>query len=150
MKKLVNLYILLLTAILSSCTRNDGDIGDWFGTWHLDKIEVDGSPSPTYDGDIFWQFQNTVFCMKKVTELHDYIPRWGTWAQPSPSILELDFTHHDSSHDEGSAFYSPFPETGIEPDAVSRLDIISFSSSSLSLEYVSPRGVIFRYYLSHW
>ena len=60
MKK--TLYILSLLALLltASCTRNHGDIGPWFGTWHVETITADGTPV-TVVGDYFFQFQSGVF-----------------------------------------------------------------------------------------
>ena len=59
MKK-TTLYIVLLIAVLltASCTRNHGDIGIWFGTWHVEQITADGT-RVNVEGDYFFQFQNS-------------------------------------------------------------------------------------------
>lgn len=50
--------ILLLILLFSSCTKNDGDIGDLFGKWIVTKYE-----STLNDGDMtnmFFSFQSSV------------------------------------------------------------------------------------------
>ena len=34
---------LLLAAIISGCVTNNGDIGNLYGIWRLDKLVVDGT-----------------------------------------------------------------------------------------------------------
>jgi hypothetical protein len=36
---------------MASCTRNHGDIGMWFGTWHVEQITAGGAPTDV-EGDI--------------------------------------------------------------------------------------------------
>ena len=59
--------VMVMTGI-SSCTRNNGDIGPWFGTWKLTEITVDGTSDAGYEGNIFWKFQNDVFEMVRVNQ----------------------------------------------------------------------------------
>ena len=65
---------LLALVALSGCSHNNGDIGLWFGLWHLDTVEIDGEPDADYDGNFYFMFQNKVFCVRWVNELqHEYI-----------------------------------------------------------------------------
>jgi len=140
---------LLLTLILQSCTHNNGDIGPYFGTWKLSAIEVDGSNMDSYKGNIFWQFQAEVFCMREVLPNHDTNVCWGSWKEASDGILELNFTHSDDSHPAGSTYYSPFIITGLQP-AVNRLDIKSKSGTRLTLSYIDSEGKSYTYRLIKW
>ncbi|MBQ2163347.1 MAG: hypothetical protein II445_02450, partial [Muribaculaceae bacterium] len=75
MKRLTT-HILMLLAIvaMSGCTKNNGDIGYWFGLWHLDSIELNGEVDNNYNGCYYFKFQNKVFCLSWVDETtHDYI-----------------------------------------------------------------------------
>ena len=47
MKRLTSHIALAVVALLmlGSCSKNNGDIGYWFGLWHVDAIEVNGEPS---------------------------------------------------------------------------------------------------------
>lgn len=145
-------YILLpaLLLIATGCTHNDGDIGQWFGTWQLEEVAVDGTPEPGYSHDIFWQFQSTVFCMRKVTGHHDAYPRWGTWEDTGGETLRLDFTHSDDKNPVGGTIYTPFPETHIMPDAVTSLKIVKMSRTRAHLEYSADDGKTYSYSLKKW
>lgn len=149
-----SIYTLLLASVfilMTGCTHNDGDIGPWFGTWQLENVMIDDKPEEDYHHDIFWQFQNTVFCMRKVTEMHDAYPRWGTWQETDDNTtLQLDFTHHDDTHPEGSTIYTPFPETHIKADGVTRLKIVEMSRSKLHLQHTADDGITYSYYLKKW
>lgn len=144
------IFRLLLPLLLActGCTHNDGDIGPWFGTWRLEEITVDGHPDESYGHDIFWQFQNTVFCMRKVTAMYDYYPRWGTWSETPDGMLEIDFSHHDDS--SKPTIYTPFEETHLEQKGVSELKIISIKGGSMRLEYRADDGKVYGYSLDKW
>ena len=103
MKTLFSLFIALMTfAGLASCTDNNGDIGDWFGTWKMTSMATDESIESV--DDIFWKFQNNVVSIIKVDDdQHLNQESFGTWAQTG-DVLALDFTHHD---DSGSGPYIP-------------------------------------------
>ena len=150
MKKIFLIFLPLLAILGAGCTHNDGDIGPWFGTWQLEEITADGTVDTGYHHDIFWQFQNTVFCMRKVTAMHDVYPRWGTWQETGNDILRLDFTNHDNDHPEGSTIYIPFPETHIRPNGITELKIMEMSGSELHLQYAAPEGTLYDYYLKKW
>ena len=64
--------------LLSACTRNHGDIGIWFGTWHIDSITVDDVPVQV-EGDYFFQFQSTVFRVCRVYGHENLVESFGTW-----------------------------------------------------------------------
>lgn len=150
MKNILLILLPLLAMLSTGCTHNDGDIGPWFGTWQLEEITADGDVETAYNHDIFWQFQNTVFCMRKVTALHDNLPRWGTWKETGDNVLQLNFTHHDSEYEAGSTKYSPFPETHIPVNTVTDLNILEMSRSRLVLQYHADDGSVYTYYLKKW
>lgn len=148
-----NFRILIIAVavifLMTGCTHNNGDIGPYFGTWKLTGIEVDGKPDETYSGNIFWQFQSTVFCMRQVNAHHDTDIRWGSWEETADGMLVLNFTHHDDEHPVGSSLYSPLPATGLA-SAVNYLKIDRKSSSHLTLTYLSDGGPAYCYYLRKW
>ena len=79
MKKTL-LYTILLIALLlmASCTRNHGDIGPWFGTWHVEQITAAGTPV-NVEGDYFFQFQSKVFRVSQVYGHEQLVESFGTW-----------------------------------------------------------------------
>lgn len=150
MKNCLTIIIaVLVMSFMSGCTHNNGDIGPYFGTWKLTGMEIDGKPDASYSGNIFWQFQSTVFCMRQVNAHHDTDIRWGSWEETDDGMLVLNFTHRDDEHPTGSSIYSPIPATGLAT-AVNYLTIEKKSSSHLTLTYLSEEGLTYCYHLLKW
>lgn len=149
--KLYSVLCLILVCVmpLMSCTRNNGDIGEYFGTWKLEKMTIDGAIDTEYEGNMFWKFQSTVFCMQMVDEYHGYESRWGTWRESSKTLI-LDFTHHDDKESAGATKYSPFEQSHLPSESVVNLTIISMSGSAMQLEYVDNSGRMVIYNLKKW
>ncbi len=146
MKKIYHIFTVALIAIIAcSCTHNNGDIGDYFGTWKLETITVDNTVDAEYDGNLFWKFQTSVFCLQRVDERHSSETRYGTWEQID-NILRLDFTHKE---DKGETIYTPFPESRLYR-GVTDLKIVSFSSSEMKLNYTDKNGKFIQYKLKKW
>lgn len=139
-------FIVALAA--GSCTSNNGDIDEYFGTWKLESITVNAEDDAAYSGNIFWKFQSSVFCMEMVDEYQNSTNRWGTWSRDG-SILRLDFTHHDDVYDEGAGIYEPFPESHIQ-SGVTELKIKTLTESDMDLNYTDNDGNEIRYKLKKW
>lgn len=141
------LIVIVMSTI--SCTRNNGDIGEYFGTWKLEKITIDGEIDADYDGNMFWKFQSTVFCMQMVDEYHGSDTRWGTWRETA-NMLTLDFTHHDNNNPVGAPIYSPFEQSYLPSESVVNLTIVAMLGSAMLLEYIDDTGRIIKYNLKKW
>ena len=97
-KTTLNILLIILMAMsLGSCTRNHGDIGIWFGTWQVEQITEGGVPK-SVDGNYFFQFQNKVFRVSKVSGHDDLIESFGTWEEngdkmtisfPDPNVFYI-------------------------------------------------------------
>ena len=67
--KILQTVLIAITAVLfSSCTRNNGDIGELFGQWKVVSITANGENIPDYDGVMYFAFQSSVYCQKIVNE----------------------------------------------------------------------------------
>lgn len=101
------LLIILMAMSLGSCTRNHGDIGPWFGTWHVEQITADGVPQ-NVEGDYFFQFQSKVFRVSRVYGHENLVESYGTWEEngdkmaisfPDPDVFYIQMpgleTHND-------------------------------------------------------
>ena len=109
MKKTL-LYIISLIAVLllGSCTRNHGDIGIWFGTWHVEQITAGGT-RVNVEGDYFFQFQNKVFRVSQVYGHEQLVESFGTWEEtdgnkmtisfPDPTVYYIDMPGLESHND---------------------------------------------------
>lgn len=137
MKQILGIILLSLTLLLpTSCTHNNGDIGDWFGTWHVVNININDDVDPDYDGCMVWKFQNDIIEMVIVNDLlHTRTESFGTW-QASESLLTLNFSHSDDKYTAGTGIYAP-PSASHLPSGISTLSIIQLSSSEIVLQYTN-------------
>ena len=90
------LYLLSAVAVLllTGCTRNHGDIGIWFGTWHVESITCDGEPV-TVAGDYFFQFQSRVIRVSHVGGYEQTVESYGTWSDDGDGKLTITFPDPD-------------------------------------------------------
>ena len=132
----ISLKILLLSVLcLSSCMQHNGNIGDWFGTWHLQAITVDGVEDAAYEGNYFFQFQTDKVRLSEVApsgypDLLDEC--FGRWKQEG-NTLTLDFSHTSNS----GSYWTPMAGTYLEK-GVNILEINTISSKNLTLTLHSP------------
>ncbi|MBR5726688.1 MAG: hypothetical protein IKX56_08155 [Muribaculaceae bacterium] len=142
MKKTL-LYISLLTVVLvlGSCTRNHGDIGIWFGTWHVESIIKAGDiyqyiVPVDFEGDYFFQFQSKVFRVSQVGDHEQLVESFGTWNDSESGKMIIDFPDPD-------VFYIQMP--GLE--AHNAFTIVHSTSREMTLEKVTDDGTNYTYYL---
>ena len=136
MKK-TTLYIVLLIAVLltASCTRNHGDIGIWFGTWHVDQITAGGTPV-NVDGDYFFQFQNKVFRVSQVYGHEQLVESFGTWDEQDDGKMTVSFP-------DPTVYYIVMP--GLE--AHNQFTVTTTSSSEVTFTKTDVDGTIYTYRL---
>ena len=134
MKKTLFIISVLSVLVLASCTRNHGDIGIWFGTWHVEQITADGTPV-NVEGDYFFQFQSKVFRVSQVYGHEQLIDSYGTWDENSDKMT--------ISFPDPSTFYITMP--GLE----SRNDftVTTTSSREITFTKVDAAGTTFAYHL---
>jgi hypothetical protein len=125
-----------LILILSGCTRNNGDIGNWFGKWQIMSIAVDGTPEANYQPQYFMEFQNNIV---KLTWLapngyeHETYTAYGTWQQPADNYMEFDFTHGDDIH--GTNYYTPFEALHLPSGQTFKMSISNASGNNCTMTY---------------
>lgn len=129
--------ILLLP---SSCTRNNGDIGPWFGTWRLESITVNGEPDKAYAPPyLIWKFQSSIVQIINPDDAgHTASSATGTWSCDD-NRLSLDFSW-GLGH-EGSISHLP-PQC--------ELTVLRLSGSRIELRYDSSDGNTYIYLLKKW
>ena len=84
MKKI--LFTLLVFFTLASCTQNNGRIGDLFGLWKVESVEIDGVPDKDYPGTLFFAFQNDVVGMCETLENHESYWTYGQYFRDGGNI----------------------------------------------------------------
>lgn len=128
------LAILIVGLLPASCTQNNGDIGEWFGEWHLESIEINNVTDADYNGDVLWKFQNDIVEMVVVNPIgHSHSEYYGTWTADD-TTLTLNFTHSDDLNEPGTGKYAP-PTQAHLPAAIFGLKILKLSSSEIILQY---------------
>ncbi len=139
----------LVLLLLSSCTHNNGDIGELFGNWRLDRLTADGVEVPLYDGAgddapvlFTWAFQSRIIRITAIYSHSLYNDFWGTWEE-QPDVLELNFTY--SSTD---ANHVPPEILHLNDDGITVLTKDSFYNNKMELSYVASDGKTYKYYLS--
>lgn len=127
--------ITLLLTMATGCTRNNGDIGVWFGKWQVMDVRVNGQPESGYEARVFWEFQNDIIRIANVGPEgydRDVYYCFGTWSQPSDNTMTLDFTHSD---DSGTLIYTPTSAMHFPNDKPVTLSIINQSGNDCTMKY---------------
>ena len=133
--------LLLLTALLAvaACTHNNGDIGNWFGTWNIEEVAADGvavNLDPANVGaHYFLQFQTSVVCLRHDDTRHNGGASYGTW-QENDDQFTLDFPD-----EKARDVFLP----GL--DKHNTFTITSRSGNTVVMETVDAGGVHYRYTL---
>ncbi len=138
--KAILLYLcgILNLIALNSCTRNNGDIGPWFGTWHVETIEIDGQPDASYQGEYFVQFQTNVVSIIQRSEYNDAAQSFGEW-EASGNTLTIDFPLP-------KALWCNLPGM----TAHNRLTIEQLTTAGITLSMMAATGQVYRYRLKKW
>lgn len=160
MRKLLFL-VCVMSAVLSSCTHNNGDIGPLFGTWRLDAISIDttgddGAPAcRTEDvGDVFWAFQNHVVEIERVYPYHQTDTRVGTWQRPDDASIVINFDNSETD----PAFaerYIMLPGIYL-PEHGAVMSVKKLDRNKMTLVYIDNAGVgetpavAYTYYFTKW
>lgn len=148
MKLQIKHIILLLPFIFiaTGCTRNNGDIGKWFGKWQLQELTINGTSAPEVDeGRFFWDFQNDIIRIDRINDnVHEVSYCIGTWSQPSPDTMVFDFTHTS----DNNYFLTPFEEMHFPSDEPFLLTIVSQSGKECIMKRIDEStGTEYLYHL---
>ena len=128
--------ICTIVILLSACTRNHGDIGIWFGTWHVEQITADGTPR-NVEGDYFFQFQSKVFRVSRVSGHEQLVESFGTWDESEDgNTMTISFPDPDT-------YYIQMP--GLE--AHNTFTVTRTSSSEVKFTKSDMAGVTYTYQL---
>lgn len=131
------LYILLLLYLLTlgACTHNDGNIGNWFGTWHVQEITCHGE-QVVVNCDYFFQFQSTVFRISQVGDHEQTVESFGIWDDSTEGKMIISFP-------DPAVYYLEMP--GLESS--NTFTITSSSSHEVTFSKVDHAGASYTYHL---
>ncbi len=137
---MMSVIAVVMLASTAGCTRNNGDIGDWFGTWRVETITIDGEPDVDYAPPyMIWKFQSSIMQILVPDDYyHSATTATGSW------------------HEEDGRLYIDFTWDLGTPGAISHLPpkceltILKLSGSRIELQYDSTDGKTYIYYLKKW
>lgn len=133
-KTLLYISLMVVVLVLGSCTRNHGDIGPWFGTWHVESITGDGLPVAV-DGDYFFQFQSKVFRVSHVDGHEKIVESFGTWDE-DVTTMTIDFP-------DPTVYYIVMP--GLETH--NSFTVTTTSSRDVTFSKTDITGITYQYHL---
>ncbi len=134
-KTLLYMRSLAVVLLMASCTRNHGDIGMWFGTWHVEQITAGGAPTDV-EGDNFFQFQSKVFRVSRVYGHEQLVESFGTWEENDGGKMTVSFP-------DPVVYYISMP--GLE--AHNDFTVTTTSSSDVIFTKTNADGIIYTYHL---
>ena len=134
-KSLLYIALALTMLVLGSCTRNHGDIGPWFGTWHVAQITAGGTPR-TVVGDYFFQFQSHVFRISNVYGHEQLVESFGTWEETDGGKMTISFP-------DPTVYYIDMP--GLE--AHNDFTVTTTSSHDVTFTKTAADGTVYTYHL---
>lgn len=122
----IKYLFLIITAIaVGSCTHLDGDIGDWFGSWHLEEMLINGEIDEEYAENqktdhrqVMVSFQGKIFNMAYIGNREIY----GTWNYAG-EVLTLVANYNAGSGYEAPDDFDPFPVVLHFPGDVEQVEI---------------------------
>ena len=158
MKKILlrGIVVLLMLCGISSCTQNDGNIGEWFGHWKLNTISVNGAVDDEYGGNIFFSFQSKTFCQTMMYADHRAEHRFANWDnRDTYFIITFPFETDDAGnplYDEDGdlvCLYEPLEITRMSMgENVVAVDYLNGNSLQLSMTDAAGDKVV--YNLEKW
>lgn len=142
----MNRYVIaalmaVIVMLLTAACQNNGDIGDLYGTWRVDRYTADGEVVHGYADQTVFSFQSSVICIVHLTDDYGSNDRnYGTWSEDG-ATLTLNFTHSDDENAPGTGVYRAPEWLGMTSDEPMVMDVSARSGSDMTLTWVSPLGV---------
>ena len=145
---------ILLTAILftlpavTGCTQPDGYIGDWFGTWYLEEMLLDGEPDQVYadfkakdEHQVVVSFQANVVNFSYLNGSEIY----GTWSYAGDTLTLISSYSSGAGHT--SYWFDPYPIVMHFPSGQDQLEVTvtRLGSRAMQWQYVIPSGQLVTY-----
>lgn len=128
--------------LFSQCTQPGGYIGDWFGSWHLESIEINGETDEDYKGNLMVSFQGKIFDFGYL----DSVEIYGTWSYAG-EILTLIAGYDAGTGSNMNHLFNPFPTSMHFPAEVDQIEITvtHIGSKTMQWQYIDQNGQLITY-----
>lgn len=149
MNKVLYIFALAAAFLFMGCTRPEGNIGDWFGSWYLEEMLIDGSIDEEYAEDkasveenqVMISFQGNVFNLGYLNGNHIY----GTWSYAGEILILV------ASYNAGGGYqdpkFDPFPKVMHFPSNEEQIEITvtKITSKIMQWQYIDQNGRLITY-----
>lgn len=146
MKKTLLFIIVGMMFGMASCTQPDGNIGDWFGSWYLEEMLIDGEIDSEYADNktqntmqVMVSFQGKIFNMAYINGNEIY----GQWSYAGEVLtLIADYTEM-----EYPPKFDPFPVVMHLPGDVEQVEITVtyINSKTMQWQFIDQNGSLITY-----
>ena len=154
MKRIRYCFLLMISVImLSGCTHPDGDIGEWFGSWHVEEIIINGELDETYAQNreenrlqVMVNFQGKIFNMAYIEGTEIY----GSWSYAG-EVLTLVASYNAGSGN-GTSLFEPFPTVLHFPADVEQVEITVtyINGKTMQWQLIDQSGRLITYNLKKY
>ena len=136
--------MITVALMAGSCSTTDGDIGEWFGSWHLETIMINQEEDSSYSAnpEIMFSFQGKIFNCSYMERAEIY----GSWSYAG-EILTLIASYNAGSGANVSYLFNPFPVAMHFPADVDQIEITvtQLTSKTMQWQYIDPEGKLLTY-----
>ena len=138
-------FIGIIVALVSAgCSKTDGDIGYWFGSWHLETIMIDGEEETSYseNPEIMFNFQGKVFNASYMERDEIY----GSWSYAG-EVLTLIAGYNAGGGASNPNLFNPFPVALHFPADVDQIEITvtELNNKTMQWQYIDQNGRLITY-----
>lgn len=147
MRKIYLAFMPMLMLVLNSCTSNNGDIGDLFGMWRVENIEVHGQDVDLTQGGVLLYtigFQNSTMVIFENLEHQQTHQTIASWARKDDTLI---FNFDNTQANGNNNVFTPPAIFGFKYGEQCHLKILKETNNRLELKYDSPEGDIYIYSL---
>lgn len=141
-------WLVPVAVLLGSCTQHDGNIEEWFGSWHLESIYIDGELDREYAANqeqdvrqIMISFQSGVFQMAYIGSSQIF----GKWSYAGETLTLI--ADPNSVGYINPAYLNPFPTVMYFPANVYQLEITvtELNGRTMQWQHIDPAGRLITY-----
>lgn len=146
MKKITIIFFIgiIVTLMPSGCTKTDGDIGYWFGSWHLETILINGEEEASYSNnpEIMFSFQGNIFNAAYMERNEIY----GSWSYAG-EILTLIAGYNAGGGASNPNLFNPFPIAMHFPADVDQIEVTvtEINGKTMQWQYIDQNGDLLTY-----
>ncbi|MDE6651244.1 MAG: lipocalin-like domain-containing protein [Paramuribaculum sp.] len=128
----ISLYILFILAAFvlagAGCTRNNGNIGSWFGTWQVVSITSGEGKIEKLPYTVIVKFQSDIIQTTEQFGSHEYNDYWANWRRAGTSLI-IDGVNKSIA-----------PALMLPVNSVVELEIVQAPGSVMVWRYIDDNG----------